>query len=52
MINRKWLINIHHILRFKTSPKGKLLLELNPKPPEEVIFSQENGAAFKKWLKR
>jgi DNA-binding LytR/AlgR family response regulator len=51
-ISRKWLVNIHHIRRIKTHAKSKLLLELNPPPPEEVIVSQETALAFKKWIDR
>ena len=49
-INRKYLLNIHHISRVKTHSKSKLLVELNPAPREEIIVSQENTASFKKWM--
>jgi two-component system, LytTR family, response regulator len=49
-INRKYLLNIHHIRRVKTHSKSKLLVELNPAPGEEIIVSQENTASFKKWM--
>ena len=51
-ISRKWLVNIDHIRRIKTYAKSKLLLELSPAAPEEVIVSQETVAAFKKWIDR
>ncbi len=49
-INRKWLVNIHHIKRIKTHSKSKLLLELDPPAPEEIIISQENTSSFKQWI--
>jgi hypothetical protein len=30
--------------------KGKLLLDLSPKPGEEILVSQERAAAFKIWM--
>jgi len=49
-INRKYLVNIHHIQRIKSYSKSKLLIELNPPAGEEVIISQENTLAFKQWM--
>jgi two-component system LytT family response regulator len=49
-INRKWLVNIHHIKRIKTQAKSKLLLELDPPASEEIVISQENTASFKQWI--
>lgn len=49
-INRKYLVNMHHIQRIKTFAKSKLLVELNPPANEEIIVSQENAMAFKQWM--
>jgi two-component system, LytTR family, response regulator len=49
-INRKWLLNIHHIKRIRTLGKSRLSLELNPPVSEEIIISQENASKFKVWI--
>jgi two-component system, LytTR family, response regulator len=49
-VNRKYLVNMSAIKRIKTYPKSKLLLEVAPLVPEEIIISQENAAAFKQWM--
>jgi DNA-binding LytR/AlgR family response regulator len=49
-VNRKYLVNMGAIKRIKTYPKSKLLLEVEPLLPEEIIISQENAAAFKQWM--
>jgi len=48
--SRKYLVNMQYISRIRTFPKSKLLVELNPPAPEEIIISQENVPAFKQWL--
>jgi len=49
-VNRKYLVNMSAITRIKAYPKSKLLLEVTPLVPEEIIISQENAAAFKQWM--
>ena len=49
-INRKYVVNLHHIKRIKTFAKGRLLLELNPPAEDEITISQETVAAFKEWM--
>lgn len=49
-LNRKFLVNIESVLKFKSYDKGKVLVELSPAVAEEVIVSQENAAAFKEWI--
>ena len=49
-VNRKFLVSQNAIRKIQVYPKSKLLLELNPSVNEEVIISQENTAAFKKWM--
>jgi two-component system, LytTR family, response regulator len=48
--NRKFLVNIQYISRIKTFPKSKLLVELMPPAPEEIMISQESAPAFKQWM--
>lgn len=49
-INRQYLVNIGSIGRIHTYFNGRLKIELNPPPPDEVIVSREKSSAFKKWL--
>ncbi|MBS1597101.1 MAG: response regulator transcription factor [Bacteroidetes bacterium] len=49
-INRKYLVNMHHIQRIKTYAKSKLMVELNPPAGEDIVVSQENAMAFKQWM--
>jgi two-component system LytT family response regulator len=49
-VNRKYLVNMHHIQRIRTHSKSKLLVELNPPANEEIVISQENAMAFKQWM--
>jgi len=49
-INRKYLVNVHHIQRIKAHSKSKLLIELSPAASEEIVISQENATAFKQWI--
>jgi len=49
-VNRKFLVHINAIARFKSYEKGKILVELKPPTREEVSVSQENAASFKEWM--
>lgn len=49
-VNRKYIVHINAIVKFKPHEKGKVLLELKPPVDEEVIVSQENASAFKQWF--
>ena len=51
-VNRKYLLHMNAIRKMKTYPKSKLLLEVEPATPEEIIISQENVAAFKEWMEQ
>ncbi len=48
--NRGFLIHIDAVVRCRPYGKGKLLLELRPKPEVEVVVSQERAAAVREWL--
>jgi two-component system LytT family response regulator len=49
-INRKYIVSMQHISRIRTFSKSKLLLEMSPPAPEEIVISQENAPAFKQWM--
>lgn len=48
--NRKFLVHINSVKSFKPLERGRLLIELSPPIREEVVVSQENAAAFKRWM--
>lgn len=48
--NRKYIINANYIKRFKPLERSKISVELVLPVNEEIIISQENSAAFKKWI--
>ena len=48
--NRKYIVNADFISKFKSIDKSKINIELGLPLNEEVIVSQENAAAFKKWI--
>ncbi|WP_290798448.1 LytR/AlgR family response regulator transcription factor [Flavihumibacter sp. UBA7668] len=49
-LNRQFLAHINSIKKLKSIGKGKLLVELHPAAPEDVLISSEQTAAFKEWL--
>lgn len=51
-INRKYIVHIESIVKFRSFDKGKILVELFPVVNEEVVVSKENAAAFKAWVER
>lgn len=48
--NRKYIINVNYIKRFKPLERSKISVELTLPVNEEIIISQENSASFKKWI--
>lgn len=49
-VNRQIIVCRSSIIKIKTADKGKLELVLFPEFSDLVVVSQENVAAFKKWL--
>jgi DNA-binding LytR/AlgR family response regulator len=51
-INRKFLVNIESISKMVAYSRGRVKLELKPKPEDDfdTIVSIERSADFKKWL--
>ncbi|MEX1137957.1 MAG: LytTR family DNA-binding domain-containing protein [Bacteroidota bacterium] len=47
--NRKFIVSIRSLKKFKPLEKGKILLDIHPPPGEQVIVSQESAAEFRKW---
>lgn len=48
--NRKYIVNANFITKFRSIDKSKISVELVLPVNEEIIVSQENAAAFKKWM--
>ncbi len=48
--NRQVIVSAPAVRRISTMSKSKLLLELSPKPPFEVVVSAEMAAGFKAWV--
>jgi DNA-binding LytR/AlgR family response regulator len=48
--NRQYLIRASAVVGFRPLVKGKLIVELDPPPGEDVVVSQENAARFRAWL--
>jgi two-component system LytT family response regulator len=51
-VNRKYLVQLSAVLRMRSYPKSRLLLDISPPMDEEVLISQENVSAFKEWISR
>ena len=48
--NRKYIVNINFIKKFRSRDRNKIEIELNVNLDEEIIVSQENASSFKKWI--
>lgn len=51
-LNRKYLAHIQAIQTFKPEMKGKIIVEIAPKPDEIVLVSQERAAQFRAWMEQ
>jgi DNA-binding LytR/AlgR family response regulator len=49
-INRKYLVHINSIKKISSLSKSKLLIEVIPTPPDELVISAENSSDFKIWM--
>lgn len=51
-INRNYLAHASAVKSFSSVGKGRLAVQLQPRPADEVLVSQENAAAFRAWANR
>ena len=51
-LNRNYLAHASAVKSFASVGKGRLTVQLAPRTADEVLVSQENGAAFRAWLER
>ncbi|SEJ84528.1 two component transcriptional regulator, LytTR family [Dyadobacter sp. SG02] len=49
-INRTMLLSLHAIREMHAMSAGKLKIDLNPAPPQEIYVSSERMTEFKNWL--
>jgi DNA-binding LytR/AlgR family response regulator len=49
-VNRQYLVHASSVAGFRPFVKGKLLVDLQPAPGDEVVVSQENAARFRSWI--
>ncbi len=49
-LNRQFLVQFKHVAGVHKFAKGKLLIELDPNPGEQVIVSAEKATDFRNWL--
>ena len=50
--NRGWLVEVSSIKSFKSAGRGRVALVLSPEPVEDVVVSQENAEAFRRFMDR
>jgi DNA-binding LytR/AlgR family response regulator len=48
--NRKYIVNINFIKKYKPFDRVKVEVELCVHSPELVVISQENSSSFKHWI--
>lgn len=51
-VNRNYLAHVSAVKSFSSVGKGRLTVQLQPRPAEEVLVSQENAAEFRAWVSR
>ena len=51
-LNRNYLAHAPAVKSFSSVGKGRLSVQLVPRPTEEILVSQENAAAFRTWVSR
>ena len=51
-VNRNFLAHAAAVRSFSSVGKGRLAVQLLPRPAGEVLVSQENAAAFRAWASR
>jgi DNA-binding LytR/AlgR family response regulator len=48
--SRKFIINIRHLEKFHSDERSRIVIRMNVPPDEPILVSQENAAAFRKWV--
>jgi len=48
--NRKFIINIKQLEKFHSDDRSRIVIRMSVPPDEPILVSQENAAAFRKWV--
>ena len=48
--NRKYIINMKYLEKFHSDERSRVVIKMTVTPDEPVLISQENAAAFRKWV--
>ena len=48
--NRKYIIHIKYLEKFHSDERSRIVIKMSVSPDEAIVVSQENAAAFRKWV--
>lgn len=49
-VNRQYIVNANSIVKIENFFNGKLVLQLNPTAPHEIVVSRARATSFKNWM--
>jgi two-component system response regulator LytT len=49
-VNRQYIVNANAIVKIENFFNGKLVIQLNPNAPHEVVVSRARATSFKNWM--
>jgi len=49
-VNRQYIVNANAIVKIENYFNGKLVIQLNPTAPHEVVVSRARATSFKNWM--
>ncbi len=49
-VNRQYIVNANAIVKIENFFNGKLVIQLNPTAPHEVVVSRARATSFKNWM--
>lgn len=49
-VNRQYIVNANAIVKIENFFNGKLVIQLNPSAPHEVVVSRARATSFKNWM--
>jgi len=48
--NRKYIIHMKYLEKFHSDERSRIVIKMTLQPDEPILVSQENAAAFRKWV--
>ena len=48
--NRKYIIHMKYLEKFHSDERSRIVIKMTVSPDEPILVSQENAAAFRKWV--